>query len=89
MTFALGPMHEEVITDIARNEIKSYKQLPMNLYQIQTKFRDERRPRFGARCARREFIMKDAYSFNKDPECRWAATTQCIRPTARCSIDCS
>ena len=66
--FCLGPTHEEVITDIARNEIKSYKQLPMNLYQIQTKFRDERRPRFGVMRSR-EFIMKDAYSFNKDPEC--------------------
>ena len=64
--FCLGPTHEEVITDIARNEIKSYKQLPMNLYQIQTKFRDERRPRFGVMRSR-EFIMKDAYSFNKIP----------------------
>jgi len=65
--FCLGPTHEEVITDIVRNEISSYKQLPMNIYQIQTKFRDERRPRFGVMRSR-EFIMKDAYSFhaNKD-----------------------
>ena len=63
--FCLGPTHEEVFTDIARNEIKSYKQLPLNLYQIQTKYRDERRPRFGV-IRSREFIMKDAYSFDKD-----------------------
>ena len=66
--FCLGPTHEEVITDIARNEIKSYKQLPMNLYQIQQKFRDERRPRFGIMRSR-EFLMKDAYSFNRDADC--------------------
>ncbi|WP_097028501.1 proline--tRNA ligase [Clostridium peptidivorans] len=65
--FCLGPTHEEVFTDIARNEIKSYKQLPLNLYQIQTKYRDERRPRFGVMRSR-EFIMKDAYSFDKDYE---------------------
>lgn len=63
--FCLGPTHEEVITDLVRNEISSYKQLPMNIYQIQTKFRDERRPRFGVMRAR-EFIMKDAYSFHID-----------------------
>lgn len=63
--FCLGPTHEEVFTDMARNEIKSYKQLPVNLYQIQTKYRDERRPRFGIMRSR-EFIMKDAYSFDKD-----------------------
>ena len=63
--FCLGPTHEEVFTDIARNEIKSYKQLPVNIYQIQTKYRDERRPRFGIMRSR-EFIMKDAYSFDKD-----------------------
>ena len=63
--FCLGPTHEEVITDLVRNEISSYKQLPINLYQIQTKFRDERRPRFGVMRAR-EFIMKDAYSFHAD-----------------------
>lgn len=61
--FCLGPTHEEVITDLIRNEINSYKQLPANFYQIQTKFRDEVRPRFGVMRAR-EFIMKDAYSFH-------------------------
>ena len=65
--FCLGPTHEEVFTSIARNEIKSYKQLPLNLYQIQTKYRDETRPRFGVMRSR-EFIMKDAYSFDKDQE---------------------
>ena len=63
--FVLGPTHEEVITDLARNELKSYKQLPINFYQIQTKFRDEIRPRFGVMRSR-EFIMKDAYSFHTD-----------------------
>ncbi len=61
--FCLGPTHEEVITDLVRNEIKSYKQLPINLYQIQTKVRDEIRPRFGIMRSR-EFLMKDAYSFH-------------------------
>ncbi len=61
----LGPTHEEVITDLARREIRSYRQMPLNLYQIQTKFRDEIRPRFGVMRAR-EFIMKDAYSFDVD-----------------------
>lgn len=61
--FCFGPTHEEVITDLVRNELKSYKELPANFYQIQTKFRDERRPRFGIMRAR-EFIMKDAYSFH-------------------------
>ncbi|MBE6063553.1 MAG: proline--tRNA ligase [Clostridium butyricum] len=65
--FCLGPTHEEVFTDIARNEIKSYKQLPLNLYQIQTKYRDERRPRFGVMRSR-EFVMKDAYSFDRNQE---------------------
>lgn len=65
--FCLGPTHEEIITDIVRREIRSYKQLPVNLYQIQTKFRDEIRPRFGVMRAR-EFIMKDAYSFDADDE---------------------
>ncbi len=64
--FVIQPTSEEVITDIARQEIKSYKQLPKNFYQIQTKFRDERRPRFGLMRGR-EFIMKDAYSFDRDP----------------------
>ena len=63
--FCFGPTHEEVITDIARKEIRSYKQLPLNFYQIQTKFRDEIRPRFGVMRAR-EFMMKDAYSFHTD-----------------------
>lgn len=63
--YCLGPTHEEVITDLVRHEIKTYRQLPRNLYQIQTKFRDEIRPRFGVmRC--REFVMKDAYSFDAD-----------------------
>jgi prolyl-tRNA synthetase len=65
--FCLGPTHEEVITDLVRNEINSYRQLPANLYQIQTKFRDERRPRFGVMRAR-EFTMKDAYSFHMNQE---------------------
>ena len=63
--FCLGPTHEEVITDIARSELRSYRQLPVNFYQVQMKFRDERRPRFGVMRAR-EFLMKDAYSFHLD-----------------------
>ena len=63
--FCLGPTHEEIITDLARNEIKSYKQLPITYYQVQTKFRDEIRPRFGVMRSR-EFVMKDAYSFHLD-----------------------
>ncbi|WP_233843442.1 proline--tRNA ligase [Dyella sp. 2HG41-7] len=65
--FCYGPTHEEVVTDFARNELKSYKQLPVNFYQIQTKFRDEIRPRFGVMRAR-EFLMKDAYSFHLTQE---------------------
>ena len=65
--FCFGPTHEEVITDLIRNEISSYKELPANFYQVQTKFRDERRPRFGVMRAR-EFLMKDAYSFHLNPE---------------------
>lgn len=65
--FCLGPTHEEIVTELARNEIKSYKQLPINYYQIQTKFRDEIRPRFGVMRAR-EFLMKDAYSFHLSDE---------------------
>lgn len=65
--FCFGPTHEEVITDIARREIKSYRQLPLNFYQIQTKFRDEIRPRFGVMRAR-EFMMKDAYSFHTNED---------------------
>jgi prolyl-tRNA synthetase len=63
--FALGPTHEEVVTDIVRREVRSYRQIPLTLYQIQTKFRDEVRPRFGVVRAR-EFMMKDAYSFHRD-----------------------
>lgn len=66
--FCFGPTHEEVITDIARREINSYKQLPLNFYQIQTKFRDEIRPRFGVMRAR-EFLMKDSYSFHPNHAC--------------------
>ena len=65
--FCFGPTHEEIITDLARNELRSYRQLPINFYQIQTKFRDERRPRFGVMRAR-EFLMKDAYSFHLDQD---------------------
>ena len=65
--FCLGPTHEEVITDLVDNELRSYKDLPKNLYHIQLKFRDERRPRFGL-LRGREFIMKDAYSFDADAE---------------------
>ena len=65
--FCLGPTHEEVITDLFRREVQSYRQLPINFYQIQTKFRDERRPRFGVMRAR-EFTMKDAYSFHLDQD---------------------
>jgi len=66
--FVLGPTHEEVITELVRKELKSYKQLPLNLFQIQSKFRDEVRPRFGVMRAR-EFMMKDAYSFHLSDEC--------------------
>ncbi|EGQ3945843.1 proline--tRNA ligase [Staphylococcus pseudintermedius] len=65
--FALGPTHEEVVTSLVRDELRSYKQLPLTLFQIQTKFRDEKRPRFGL-LRGREFIMKDAYSFHTDEE---------------------
>ncbi len=65
--FCLGPTHEEIITDLVRREVRSYKQLPLNFFQIQTKFRDEIRPRFGLMRGR-EFLMKDAYSFDADPE---------------------
>ncbi|MEK7312894.1 MAG: proline--tRNA ligase [Deltaproteobacteria bacterium] len=66
--FCLGPTHEEAVTDMVRNDVRSYRQLPINLYQIQTKFRDEIRPRFGLMRGR-EFIMKDAYSFHATEEC--------------------
>ncbi|GFK95560.1 Proline--tRNA ligase [Fundidesulfovibrio magnetotacticus] len=65
--YCLGPTHEEVVTDLIRHEVRSYRQLPLNLYQVQTKFRDEIRPRFGLMRGR-EFVMKDAYSFDKDEE---------------------
>jgi prolyl-tRNA synthetase len=77
--YCLGPTHEEVITDIARSELKSYRQLPVNYYQIQTKFRDEVRPRFGVMRAR-EFTMKDAYSFHLD-EASLAQGYQLMRKT--------
>src|SRR5215204_2827869 len=66
--FIIQPTSEEVVTDIARQELRSYKQLPKNFYHIQTKFRDERRPRFGVMRGR-EFTMKDAYSFDRDLDC--------------------
>ncbi len=81
--FALGPTHEEVITDFVRKEISSYKQLPLTLYQVQTKVRDERRPRFGVMRAR-EFTMKDAYSFHLSEEC--LDTTYQIMHKAYCNI---
>ena len=87
--FVVGPTHEEVITDIARRELKSYRQLPANFYQIQMKFRDEIRPRFGVMRGR-EFIMKDAYSFHVDE----ASLAERLRgdaatPTRACSRACS
>ncbi|HEY7771699.1 MAG TPA: proline--tRNA ligase [Marinagarivorans sp.] len=81
--FCLGPTHEEVITDLVRNELKSYKQLPANFYQIQTKFRDEVRPRFGVMRSR-EFIMKDAYSFHIDQAS--LEETYAIMHAAYCAI---
>ena len=81
--FCLGPTHEEIITDLIRGEIRSYKQLPANFYQIQTKFRDETRPRFGVMRAR-EFIMKDAYSFHATTES--LQETYEVMHTAYCKI---
>ena len=82
--FVLGPTHEEVITDLIRNELNSYKQLPLNFYQIQTKFRDEVRPRFGVMRSR-EFLMKDAYlSILRRNRCR-KPTTRCMPLTAKSS----
>ena len=66
--FCLGPTHEEIITDLIRNNVKSYKELPLNIYQIQTKFRDEIRPRYGVMRSR-EFLMKDSYSFHLTEKC--------------------
>lgn len=88
--FCFGPTHEEIITELARAELKSYKQLPVNFYQIQTKFRDEIRPRFGIMRAR-EFLMKDAYSFHADDD-SLAATYQVMHQTycrifSRCGLD--
>ena len=82
--YHLGPTHEEIVTDIARREIRSYRELPKNLYQVQVKFRDEPRPRGGLlRC--REFLMKDAYSFDADEEGARRATRRCARPTCASS----
>jgi hypothetical protein len=82
--FCFGPTHEEIITDLARGELRSYKQLPINFYQIQTKFRDEIRPRFGVMRAR-EFLMKDAYSFHVDQASLAETYRSCTRPTAASS----
>ena len=76
--FCLGPTHEEVITDLFRREVRSYRQMPLNFYQIQTKFRDEIRPRFGLMRGR-EFIMKDAYSFDKDEAERRSELSEDVR----------
>lgn len=88
--FCIGPTHEEIITDVVRREVKSYKQLPVNLYQIQTKFRDEIRPRFGVMRAR-EFIMKDAYSFDATDEgadkSYWAMYEAYSRIFERCGLE--
>ncbi|GAX90560.1 proline--tRNA ligase [Effusibacillus lacus] len=88
--FALGPTHEEVVTTLVRNEIRSYRKLPINLYQIQTKFRDERRPRFGL-LRGREFLMKDAYSFDLDWEgldkSYWAMYDAYTRIFTRCGLN--
>ena len=88
--FCYGPTHEEIITDLARNELRSYKQLPVNFYQIQTKFRDEIRPRFGVMRAR-EFLMKDAYSFHLNQD-SLQATYEVMHETysrifSRCGLD--
>jgi len=88
--FCLGPTHEEIITDIVRKEVRSYKQLPLTLYQIQTKFRDEIRPRFGVMRAR-EFIMKDAYSFDADDDgadkSYWAMYNAYCKIFERCGLE--
>ena len=88
--FCFGPTHEEIITDLARNELRSYRQLPINFYQIQTKFRDEIRPRFGIMRAR-EFLMKDAYSFHADQASLQATYDQMhatyCRIFERCGLD--
>ena len=88
--FCIGPTHEEIITDIVRRDISSYKQLPVNLYQIQTKFRDEIRPRFGVMRAR-EFIMKDAYSFDATvkgaEKSYWSMSEAYTRIFERCGLE--
>lgn len=88
--FALGPTHEEVITSLMKDEISSYRQLPLTLYQIQTKFRDERRPRFGL-LRGREFLMKDAYSFDTDwnglDSSYWSMHAAYTRIFTRCGLD--
>ncbi|WP_147195445.1 proline--tRNA ligase [Pantoea sp. CCBC3-3-1] len=81
--FVLGPTHEEVVTDLIRNELSSYKQLPLNVFQIQTKFRDEVRPRFGVMRSR-EFIMKDAYSFHTSQESLQATYDDMYRAYSQC-----
>lgn len=81
--FVLGPTHEEVVTDLIRNELSSYKQLPLNVFQIQTKFRDEVRPRFGVMRSR-EFIMKDAYSFHTTQESLQATYDDMYRAYSQC-----
>ena len=83
--FCLGPTHEEVITDLIRNNVKSYKELPLNIYQIQTKFRDEVRPRYGVMRGR-EFLMKDSYSFNADKACL-EETYQTMRSTYKTVLE--
>jgi prolyl-tRNA synthetase len=80
--YCFGPTHEEVITDLVRREVHSYRQLPLNLYQIQVKFRDEIRPRFGL-IRGREFIMKDAYSFDVDEAARKSLIRPCIEAYSR------
>lgn len=82
--FALGPTHEEVVTSLVRDELRSYKQLPLTLFQIQTKFRDEKRPRFGL-LRGREFIMKDAYSFTLMKNHSWKRIKICTTHTAQFS----
>ena len=89
--FCLGPTHEEIFTDIVRSDVNSHRQLPLNLYQIQTKYRDEARPRFGLMRSR-EFIMKDSYSFDKDEAGLDASYKDMydayIKIFERCGLDC-
>ena len=85
--FCLGPTHEEVVTDMVKRDVKSYKGLPLNLYQIQTKFRDEIRPRFGLMRGR-EFVMKDAYSFHANEECAKAEYDKMFEAYSRIFMRC-